>query len=410
MRIDLPDSVRPWKKSSDLTSQEFQILGLAVAGRGDTQISEELGISRQALASIWRRIHSKFGSGNRHDVLAKYAERVRDSQTRSFAAPTQQIPLQQGDLMASEAREAIQRKLLNAISDASVSYINGRQNVRQVYSRILDDLMSITQSHYGLIAEVHQENGIPYVGEHALTCSGWDASAQATYEASQSEKLLFGNVDPLFSEPMRTLRLVIENEAGNRADHDIRPEGHPQVLTFMGIPVYSGLELVGVIGLANRRDGYSPEMAEFLKPLVCTCANITVAWRLEMNRRLMQRDLDVATNLMRNMVERSLSATLYENSTGTVEFVNQKYVEIFGLEVTPSQVVGMASNLFVQHSKKLFADPQQFLRRVENLIDGQESSYNEFVKLADGRSLQRDFVVVRSGNDVQGYFWHYREQ
>jgi DNA-binding CsgD family transcriptional regulator len=409
MRIDLPDSVRPWKKSTTLNGQELRILGLAAMGYPDTRISSELGISRPALAAIWRRIHGKFGAPNRNDVLARYADGLKTSQEKSLDVQKATVTVGAPNLLSLGTLEQAQRKLLAAIADASMSYINGRQNVRQVYSRMLDDVLALTESHYGLIAEVRQENGVAYLGEYALTCSGWDAAAQAKYEGNRSDEMLFQNIDPLFSEPARTLGLVINNDAATEPERGITPDGHPKVLTFIGIPIYSGLELVGVIGLANRREGYHAETAEFLRPLLSTCANITVAWRLEKARRKMQQELDVASSLMKHLVTRSTSGTLFENADRRVEFINERYANLFGIEATPDQVIGMNGSLFVQHCKTLVADPVQFLNRVENLVEGQESSYGEPVKLADGRFLERDFVVVRSGSVVCGYFWHYRE-
>ena len=410
MRIDLPDFVNPSKKSTTISGEEFKILGLAAMGYADSRISTELGVSRPGIANIWRRILSKFGASVRPVAPANGSEGMIAKQVTASDSQIDEVPANDATRIDSENREQDQDKLLLAISDASVSYINGRQNVRQVYSRMLDDLLALTQSHYGLVAEIHYENGIAVLGEYALTCSGWDAAAQAKYEGTHQHQLSFQLIDPLFAEPGRTKELVISNnKVGAEVGRPRTPEGHPIVLTFMGIPVYSGLEVVGVIGLANRRDGYSHQIADSLRPIVSTCANITVAWRLEASRRTMQRELDSATCLMRTMVDRAPSAVMFETTDRRLEFINNRFGTLFGLEAAPNQVVGLETALVIKHSKGLFCNPGKFIDRVEDLIEGQESCYGERILMANGREYLRDFVVVRSGLTVCGYFWQYRE-
>ncbi len=408
MRLELPDFYIPWRKSMAISGQEFRLLGLAAMGYSDSRIGVELGMTRPAIAELWHKIYSKFGATDRSGAVSNYADRLRSGQIKPLPSLVQNLDKIDLNVVRSGVDQLPQRQLLMAISDASASYIEGRQNVRHVYSKMLDDFMSLTESHYGMIAEVRQESGNSVIGEFALMCSGWDPTSQAKFENGKGHKLAFEDLDPLFSEPLVSRERFIRNSVERVGQQTQYSEGHPNVTSFLGIPVYSGLELVAIVGLANRRKPYTAELSDFLKPLVVALANLTVAWRLETARRKMEREMDAAACIMRTMVDRAPSAVLYETADRHLDFINDRFASLFGIEASPSQVVGIDAELVVKHSQKLFADPEQFVRRVENLIEGQESCYGEEIEMADGRKFLRDFVVVRSGQFTCGYLWHYR--
>lgn len=399
MRIEFPESAKPWRRSTAITGREVKVLELAAMGYTDSRIKTELGVGNNTLATTWRRILSKVSASSRQEAVSKFAERSPAPQQQTAIALPPDCP----DFELSES------ELLIAITDASLCYINGRQNVRQVYSRMLDDLLRITKSQYGLIGEVHQEAGIPYLGEHALTSLAWDDKSQAKYEMQHKDHLLFRNLDGLFGETIKSRDTLIVNNARHDSRSGSTPSGHPEIRSFMGLPVYNGLDLIGVIGLANRPDGYHPAIAAFLKPLASTCANVTAAWRLEKRRRVVERGLDESKCIMRTLVERTPAAVLYENADRRLEFVNDRFGDLFGIEAAPGQLVGIDTSLIFRHSTRLFVDPLRFQERVEDLIAGQESYYGELVEMVDGRLFLRDFVVVRSSTALCGYFWHYRQ-
>jgi PAS domain-containing protein len=122
-----------------------------------------------------------------------------------------------------------------------------------------------------------------------------------------------------------------------------------------------------------------------------------------------EKQLAESTCMMRTLVDRTPSAVMYETVDRRLEFVNDRFGHLFGIEASPAQLAGLDASLVVKHSARLFADPARFHDRVEDLIAGEESYYGELVEMLDGRLFIRDFVVVRSGPALCGFFWHYRE-
>jgi GAF domain-containing protein len=58
---------------------------------------------------------------------------------------------------------------------------------------------------------------------------------------------------------MTTARPVIANDPDNDPRRHGRPPGHPPLNAFMGLPFFRGDELVGMVGVANRKGGYGED-------------------------------------------------------------------------------------------------------------------------------------------------------
>jgi signal transduction histidine kinase len=54
---------------------------------------------------------------------------------------------------------------------------------------------------------------------------------------------------------------------------------------FLGLPLKSGGEMVGMVGIANRPGGYDEGVIEFLQPFLSTCSSVILGWRSEQRRQ-----------------------------------------------------------------------------------------------------------------------------
>src|SRR5674476_948140 len=82
--------------------------------------------------------------------------------------------------------------------------------------------------------------------------------------SSQEESgLEFHIPETLFGAILTTGQPVISNEPTSDSLSADLPPGHPAINTYLGLPLYSGKIMVGVIGLANRAGGYDAAMIEY---------------------------------------------------------------------------------------------------------------------------------------------------
>lgn len=183
------------------------------------------------------------------------------------------------------AQQHIQRsdRLFRAISTASQQYIR-EGNVDETFAIVLNEVLDITDSEYGFVSEVlYDPSGDPYIRTYALTNIAWNNEMRAIYDA-MAPNLEFKNLKTLFGSMLTTGEVVIANDPSTDPRSGGLPPGHPPLDRFCGLPIHHSGELVGMIGLSNRPQGYDLELVEFLEPFLAACGNIIVTWRADKAR------------------------------------------------------------------------------------------------------------------------------
>ena len=170
-------------------------------------------------------------------------------------------------------------------------------NERSAFQQMLNDLLALTGSQFGFIGEVlHQSNGTPYLKVGAITNIAWSPETQALYQDVERRGMIFDRLDNILGLPMVTGETMISNNLSQDPRRGGLPAGHPPINTYIGIPVFSGSTYLGLIGLANRAEGYTRKLADELAPLSQTLGNLIERKRLYEEKRSHKQDLELATN------------------------------------------------------------------------------------------------------------------
>lgn len=187
-------------------------------------------------------------------------------------------------------------RLLNAIQTVQAEYI-ARSTPAQVFNRLLEQILLVTDSAHGFIGEVlHAADGAPYLKTHAITNIAWDDTTRRFYEQHAQSGLIFRNLRSLIGAVLSSSQPVIANNPATDPRRGSLPEGHPPLTAFLGVPLFHAEEFVGVVGVANRRRGYDRALIDFGGPLWATCGALLGAYRAEQERQhleLEQRRLQV---------------------------------------------------------------------------------------------------------------------
>jgi two-component system, sensor histidine kinase and response regulator len=194
----------------------------------------------------------------------------------------------------AEARLLQSNQLLRVLDQAQSQFIADAEP-SQLFDELLKNLLDLTASEYGFIGEVlYQENGAPYLKTHALTNIAWDAETRDFYEQHARTGFEFHNLQTLFGAVLTTSQPVVANDPGSDARRGGLPAGHPALNAFLGLPIKSGNQLVGMAGIANRATGYDEAVIAYLEPFLKTCASIIQAYRNDQRRRLAEHELQRA--------------------------------------------------------------------------------------------------------------------
>jgi PAS domain S-box-containing protein len=236
------------------------------------------------------RLHCKDGSWKWVHDVGRIIDFTKDGR------PQRMIGTQMDINIRKQSEEATKRRaeLLNGIRAAQEHFISAT-NMAQVFAEMLDVVVRHTHSTFGFIAEVlKDEQGAPYLRSYSITDIAWNDEIRKDIETMSPNGLEFRNLKTLFGAALLSRELVIVNDAANDPRSGGLPPGHPAIHTFLGLPVYNGLDMVGLIGLANRPDGYDKDELRELDPFLAAVNNMIVARREAERRSQIEEELRAA--------------------------------------------------------------------------------------------------------------------
>lgn len=145
---------------------------------------------------------------------------------------------------------------------------------------MLSAILNISEGEYGFIGEVlYSKDGNPYLKTKAITNISWNAETRKLYSKYSLLGMEFHNLDTLFGKVMTTGKPVISNNPSNDPRAGGLPNGHPAMTSFLGVPIKDARELIGMMGLANKPNGYDKLDLLRLKPFTDLCATFIHAHR-----------------------------------------------------------------------------------------------------------------------------------
>ena len=181
----------------------------------------------------------------------------------SHEALTQEL-----DVMGAEY--AAQTRLYKAIDKIQVAFIRERED-RVVMDALLAELLRYTESEFGFVGDVlYKDDGKPYLKLRSLTDISWNEDTKALYDKNEQEGLEFHNLDNLLGATMLADDHVIANQPQQDGRSGGTPHGHPTIERYLGVQLRHRGKVVGMVGLANRPQGYTDDIVSSLTPITDT--------------------------------------------------------------------------------------------------------------------------------------------
>ena len=241
-----------------------------------------------------------------------------------------EIPLKTGSNLTESLLTTISRAQRDFILDG---------DVRELFTRLLDDVLTLTGSEYGFIGEV--ENGpddAPVLRTWAITNIAWTDELTAWYEDNSPSGIVFDNLETLFGAVIRTGTPVVANAPSVDPRRGGLPEGHPPLDAFLGLPFLLGERLIGMVGLANRAGGYDADLIEELEPFLTTCSTIIAGLQGRRDQRASEARLRLSEGRTTAILQSVVDAVVVIDEDGLIETFNHAAEETFGYAA--SQVLG----------------------------------------------------------------------
>ena len=231
-----------------------------------------------------------------------------------------------------------QQRLEKIITHIQGLFIEEKEE-RYVFEQLLEQILDFTDSRFGFIGEVlHDDQKNPYLTMFALSNIAWDKKSRAAYTEHLHHGMKFRNLNTLFGAALITGRPIISNTPAQDMRAAGTPNGHPPLSAFLGIPIYSGGQQVGVLGLANCEKGYSETDVKTLHPILNLISQIMIAIGHKRQHKIDEENIKHHANHTQAILEGAFDAILTINQSGLVTSFNQAAEIIFGYR--QEQIIG----------------------------------------------------------------------
>ena len=135
---------------------------------------------------------------------------------------------------------------------------------------LLTHALKQTQSPFGLLGVVLDGPKLRVLAHEGAV---WDPQQnRQLYEAKMSQQAAQGYFDlehhgNLFGEIFREGQPVVSNDPSTDARSRGIPAGHPKIDNLLGVPIFKGATVVGVLAVANRPRGYTGDECRSLQTI-----------------------------------------------------------------------------------------------------------------------------------------------
>lgn len=225
---------------------------------------------------------------------------------------------------------ASQMRLLEAISQVQNNFMLPSSS-RRSFDVLLSHFVSVTDSEFGFIGEVnYEEDGSPYLLTHSISNIAWNEETRKYYNQRAETGIEFRNLDTLFGRALVEKRSIISNDVASDPRASGTPSGHPVLTKFLGVPVFFGNKMIGMVGVANRELDYDQALLDYIAPLTELYGQMIHLDQIRKEKRLVELELVNQKNWLRMVLDTAPDGLLLVNSDGAIEMANQSAREMFG--------------------------------------------------------------------------------
>ncbi len=273
--------------------------------------------------------------------------------------------------------------LLAAMTRA-VSLFSRDADPNELFTSLLDDLLALSESEFGYIGEVlFDEAGAPYLQTRAITDISWDEESRRFYDeyVARGDGMQFRNLDTLFGWGLRDGgRTVLTNDLEHDPRCSGRPGGHPPICSYLALPIIRGSELVGQIGVANRKGGYDDAIASFLEPYTAALGTLIDANRAHRLRRVAETERARSEGKLTAITSHLTDIVTLRSNDGSWTWLDSAGARALGHPLAPDATAGIVAAIHPD-------DLEPTATALQEIVDGHrrpDESFDLRIRATDG--------------------------
>jgi len=126
-------------------------------------------------------------------------------------------------------------------------------------------------------------------------------------------------------------------------------------------------------------------------------------------KKLTEEHLRNSENRLSSLIRNMNEGILLEDENRRIVITNQRFVEMFGIRVSPGLLAGNDCSTWAVDSSHFFRDPEEFVKRISHILEEGKTVLAEEIELADGQFFERDFIPITLNGNLKGYLWKYTD-
>ncbi|MBI4188099.1 MAG: GAF domain-containing protein [Chloroflexi bacterium] len=291
------------------------------------------------------------GSGNLEHRIGMTVKDEMGDMARSFDNMTEQLQMVtvSKDELQHEVEEhtkaehrAIRQKAIQEASNRILREALTCETDEELGRACLMVSQEITGSKFGFIDEINAQGKLDDI---AISDPGWELCRMT--EPSGHGKLPADlEIHGLYGRVIRDGKSFFTNDPASHPDSIGVPQGHPSLTSFLGVPLIRENKTIGMVGLANKENGYSNEDMETVEALAPAIVQAMVWKRTEDKLRQSEERFAKAFHAS------PMALAITRLVDGCFVDVNDAYLHLFGYR--RDEVIGHRAT-----ELNMYNDPEQ---------------------------------------------------
>ena len=202
----------------------------------------------------------------------------------------------------------------------------------------LDVVEEVSGSAFGYLGEINEDGRFDTI---SLSNPGYEACI-----APESDVLLMlknMEIRGFHFIPLRSGESLKVNNPSSHPESVGTPQGHPEITSFVGVPLKQSGETFGMFGLANKQGGYTQADLSILEPLAVAITEALMRKRAELQSLQSEARF-------RGIAERSFDVIFTSDLDGCLTYVSPSVERVLGY--VPEEINGKPFSTFVSESER----------------------------------------------------------
>ncbi len=120
-----------------------------------------------------------------------------------------------------------------------------------------------------------------------------------------------------------------------------------------------------------------------------------------------KQGLEVNSRQLNLILDNIQIGLLLENSERKIVLVNETFTKLFGIPLSPQQMLGFDCAASAGDTSKMFEQEQEFLDEIDRSLENKTKVEKVLLKLKDGRYFRRDYIPLWKDDIYDGHLWVY---